>query len=266
MRLSEQVAGYLPQLRRFARLLCGSQGEGDACVGALLEAIVARPQTISTETEMRAALYRQLLSLQADAPPRMPQHHPSESADRLPGERRIEAMTPKPRQAFLLRTVEGFSIAETAAILGVDRGEVERLLARASQEIADEMATGILIIEDEPLIAIDLQGIVESLGHRVVGIARTDREAVAKAQATRPGLVLADIQLADGSSGMDAVNRILETVSVPVVFVTAYPERLLTGARPEPAYLINKPFQAGAIQAVVSQALFFDQNARRRAS
>ncbi len=266
MRLSEQVAEYLPQLRRFARLLCGSQEAGDACVAATLEAVVAAPETITARGDARTALYRLVLALQEPAPaPMIPERTPG-APSRLPGERRIEAMTPKPRQVFLLRNVEGFSLAETAAILGVGRDEVEDLLARANREIAAEVATSILIIEDEPLIAIDLQGIVEGLGHRVVGIARTDREAVAKAQATSPGLVLADIQLADGSSGMDAVNRILETVSVPVIFVTAYPERLLTGARPEPAYLINKPFQAGAIQAVVSQALFFDQNARRRAS
>ncbi len=266
MRLSEQVADYLPQLRRFARLLCGSQEAGDACVAATLEAVVAAPETITAQVDARTALYRLVLALQEQAPARTIPDRTSMTRSQLPGERRIEAMTPRPRQAFLLRDVEGFSLAETAEILGVGRDEVEDLLARANREIAAEMATSILIIEDEPLIAIDLQGIVEALGHRVVGIARTDREAVAKAQATRPGLVLADIQLADGSSGMDAVNRILETISVPVIFVTAYPERLLTGARPEPAYLINKPFQASAIQAVVSQALFFDQNARRRAS
>jgi CheY-like chemotaxis protein len=109
----------------------------------------------------------------------------------------------------------------------------------------------VLIIEDEPFIAMDLEGLVESLGHQVLGVAR-------------PGLILADIQLADGSSGLDAVNELLRSFEVPVIFITAYPERFLTGERPEPAFLIAKPFQPATVSAVISQALFFERNARRR--
>ncbi|MGB8528559.1 MAG: response regulator, partial [Rhodoplanes sp.] len=100
--------------------------------------------------------------------------------------------------------------------------------------------------------------------HRVIGIARTHTEAVAIAKKKRPGLILADIQLADGSSGLDAVNELLDTFEVPVIFITAYPERFLTGQRPEPAFLIAKPFQPATVSAVVSQALFFERNAARR--
>jgi len=78
----------------------------------------------------------------------------------------------------------------------------------------------------------------------------------------RPGLVLADILLADGSSGLDAVNEILRTISVPVIFVTAYPQRLLTGTRPEPTFLITKPFHPNNVKAIISQALFFDIRGR----
>jgi DNA-binding LytR/AlgR family response regulator len=74
-------------------------------------------------------------------------------------------------------------------------------------------------------------------------------------------MILADIQLADGSSGIDAVNEILGVLDVPVVFITAYPERLLTGERPEPAFLITKPFKPEMVKAVISQALFFDVKA-----
>ena len=74
--------------------------------------------------------------------------------------------------------------------------------------------------------------------------------------------MLADIQLADGSSGIDAVKDILEQISVPVIFITAFPERLLTGERPEPTFLITKPFQPNAIRAAISQALFFSTEAQ----
>jgi CheY-like chemotaxis protein len=107
-------------------------------------------------------------------------------------------------------------------------------------------------------IAMDIESIVRDLGHNVTGVAVTRDEAVAQARKSTPGLVLADIQLADDSSGIDAVKDILSEFSVPVIFITAFPERLLTGTRPEPTFLITKPFQRSTVKAAISQALFFD--------
>ena len=115
-----------------------------------------------------------------------------------------------------------------------------------------------LIIEDEPIIAMDIETIVRDLGHNVTGVAVTRDEAVSQARQNPPGLVLADIQLADDSSGIDAVKDILAEFSVPVIFITAFPERLLTGTRPEPTFLITKPFQRSTVKAAIAQALFFD--------
>jgi len=143
---------------------------------------------------------------------------------------------------------------------------VRSLLDQAGREISAQISARVLIIEDEPLIALDIENIVRDIGHDVVGIASTHKEATAEAKRTRPQLVLADIQLADGSSGIDAVNEILETTNVPVVFITAYPERLLTGERPEPAFLMTKPFKAEMVKAIISQALFFDVKAGNRTS
>jgi CheY-like chemotaxis protein len=184
----------------------------------------------------------------------------------LPAEVRLGQITPLPRQAFLLSCLEGFSEEETATILSVDIPMVRDLVEEAGRELAADMATDILIIEDEPLIAMDLEALVEGLGHNVSGVARTRTEAVKLAAQHRPGLILADIQLADGSSGLDAVNDLLKSFEVPVIFITAYPERFLTGERPEPAFLIAKPFQPANVSAVISQALFFQQSARRRAT
>jgi CheY-like chemotaxis protein len=157
--------------------------------------------------------------------------------------------------------VEEFSTPEIADILGRSEADVAALVDQAGREIAEQVATDVLIIEDEPLIAMDIEGVVESLGHRVNGIARTHAEALSAAERKAPGLVLADIQLADGSSGIDAVNEMLTRFSVPVIFITAFPERLLTGERPEPAFLITKPFQPETVKAVISQALFFERRA-----
>jgi CheY-like chemotaxis protein len=190
--------------------------------------------------------------------------HASEARDtQLPVERRLAQITRLPRQAFLLVSLEGFSEAEAADILDTDVASVRGLVQEAGQELAAEIATDVLIIEDEALIAMDLEHLVEDLGHRVIGVARTHSKAISIAKAHRPGLILADIHLADNSSGLDAVNELLRTFEVPVIFITAYPERFLTGERPEPAFLIAKPFQPSAVSAVISQALFFERNARR---
>ena len=167
-------------------------------------------------------------------------------------------LTKAPRAANKGRT----RAQEIGIILSKNQTETGALLDEASRSIVNQVATDVMIIEDEPIIAMDLEALLESLGHRVTGIARTEKEAIHLASSKRPGLVLADIQLADGSSGIDAVNKILLNIDVPVIFITAFPERLLTGEKPEPAFLITKPFMPDMVKAVVSQALFFDTKSR----
>ena len=252
MSLARTIAPHIPYLRRFARSLTGSQPSGDAYVEAVLEALVEDSTMFDEGLPARVALYRILIQVWDSVDIN------NEVAPRTAVfEKRLDAMVPRARQAFLLTTVEGFSMQEAAVILDTDMAGVRKLIDEAGKSIAEQVATSVLIIEDEPMIAMDLEALVEGLGHEVAGIARTHSEAVAAVAERRPGLVLADIQLADGSSGLEAVNEILQSITVPVIFITAYPERLLTGERPEPAFLITKPFETDTVKAVVSQALFF---------
>jgi len=257
MPTSEQIAPHIPYLRRFARALSGSQESGDGFVEATLRAIVASDHILRGDVSVRVALYRAFLEIWNSAPINRRAHTAADAAPRL------SRVTPQPRQAFLLTSVEAFRLEEAAAVMAVSTAECRALVEAAGHEIAEQIATDVLIIEDEPIIALDLEALVEDLGHRVIGSARTYSEAIKAIGESLPGLILADIQLADGTSGLDAVNDILSAISVPVVFITAYPERLLTGAKPEPAFLITKPFQPSHVQAIVSQALFFDRNASR---
>jgi DNA-directed RNA polymerase specialized sigma24 family protein len=265
MSIAKEIAPHLPYLRRFARALSGTQASGDAYVVAMLEALIQDSSAFPRDVSPRLGLYRVFLKLWSSVGINTSGGATVE-IDRSSAERNLEALTPRPRQAFLLRTVEGFSIEEVAAIMDVSASEAAGLVQAAGQEIAEQVATDVLIIEDEPIIALDIETMVEELGHTVTGVARTHREAIALVAKKRPGLVLADIQLADGSSGLDAVNEILSSIDVPVIFITAYPERLLTGDRPEPAFLITKPFQPEAVKAAISQALFFDRRAGRKAA
>ena len=144
--------------------------------------------------------------------------------------------------------------------------DVEREILEAQKTIDSQLASKVLIIEDDPIIAMDLENLVSELGHKVVAVAATKDDAVAKARSERPGLVLADINLGEGGSGIDAVSEILSSFDIPVIFITAYPEKLLTGERPEPTYLIAKPFLPETVQATVGQALFFHPAAREAAA
>ena len=261
MSMSSRIAPHIPYLRRYARALSGSQHSGDAYVAAVLEALIADPSLFKADESPRIALYRLFSSLWQSIDVNVREDAPMSAWEERTS-RNLKAIAPLPRQAFLLIAVEGFTAPEGATILGVGEDEFSALIDEASSDIGRQVSTEIMIIEDEPLIAMDIEQMVESLGHKVTGIARTHKEAIALFEEERPGMVLADIQLADGSSGIDAVNDILARVSVPVIFITAFPERLLTGERPEPTFLVTKPFNPDMVKALISQALFFDTENR----
>ena len=259
MSRSQLVAEHLPLLRRYARALTGNQASGDAYVAAMLEALLQDGSLLDERHGPRAGLFKLFTQIWNSV---SLNDNPDVATLALPPERRLSNITPLPRQAFLLLSLEGFSEEEVSFILNIDIPETRALTDAAGREMAAEIATDVLIIEDETFIAMDLESLVKNLGHNVIGVARTHADAVALAKNKKPGLILADIQLADGSSGLDAVNQILRSFSVPVIFVTAYPQRLLTGTRPEPTFLIAKPFHPDNVKAVISQALFFDIRGR----
>jgi CheY-like chemotaxis protein len=264
MSVSKELYAHLPYLRRFARALVGTREGGDAHVLATLEAIVADPRKLDQNDDLRISLYKQFLETWRSGA--IAQPDPAAALTDDDTGRRLDGISLKPRVAFLLYALEGFDFEQVGDTLSLSERAAAELIDAANAEIAEQIATDVLIIEDEPLIAHDLRSIVEELGHSVVGMARTHREALTAMEKARPGLILADIQLADGSSGLEAVNEILEAFSTPVIFVTAYPERFLTGAPPEPAFLVTKPFSVDSLKAVISQALFFNRKSQRRSA
>lgn len=253
--LSAIVAQNLPYLRRYARALTGSQETGDQYAAATLEAILVDEAAFPTDTDPKVALFEAFHLVWSSAGA-----HVGDPDSRLSAaaQAHMANLTSHTREALLLYTIEGFHHAEIGQILGMGAEDVTRLIAVALTEMEDSLAGSIMIIEDEAIIAMDLSAIVREMGHAVTGIARTRSEAVTLAASRRPDLILADIQLADNSSGIDAVNDILRQFDdLPVIFITAFPQRLLTGTRPEPAFLITKPFSEDQVRSAVSQAMFF---------
>ena len=261
--LLARLAPHLPYVRRYARALTGDQTTGDHYVRVALEALAAGDRVLEASLTPRVALYHVFHAIWLSSGAQLEARGDEGGDD---ASQRLMRIAPRSRQAFLLTALEGFTPSEAAQILGVEFGEVERLIAEAQAEIDAELATDVLIIEDEPVIAADIEALVTEIGHTVVDIAATRTEAIDAVNRKTPGLVLADIQLADGSSGIDAVKDILARHDVPVIFITAFPERLLTGERPEPTFLITKPFQPETVKAAIGQALFFHPRNTRKAA
>lgn len=257
MSLGNKVAADLPFLRRYARALTGSQEAGDALVRALLETAVADPQMRASLEGGRVALYRAFNTVWTSTVADRVEAAEGAGFHEAAAQAQLSRITPLNRQALLLTTLEDFSPAQAGEILGHSTGEVENLVHEAIAEIDRQTVASVLIIEDEPLISMQLEELVRSLGHDITGTAATRTQAQSLARQALPGLVLADIQLADGSSGLDAVDDIKALGDVPVIFITAYPERLLTGCCQEPTYLITKPFTEASVRAAIGQALFF---------
>ncbi|WDF72328.1 response regulator [Novosphingobium sp. KACC 22771] len=253
MPLGTEIATHLPFLRRYARALTGDQHAGDGLVRRLLEMALAEPDLRARLSGGRLALYRAFSNLFAM------QETPA-SSSLVPADLRLGRIAPLARQALLLTTIEEFSTKQAAQILDLPVEETADLARSAVTEIARNSATSVLIIEDEPLIAMQLETLVTGMGHSIFGAAATRTQAQKLMAQGVPGLVLADIQLADGSSGLDAVADLQAVADVPVIFITAFPERLLTGDGPEPTWLITKPFREDAVQAAMAQALFFHQS------
>jgi len=251
------IQRHLPYLRRFARALTGSQKCGDAHVVATLEAIIADRETFDASLSGKTALFRVFHAMWSSSTRSGAAVEVESGGIKATAQRRLSALTPPSREAFLLGALEDFTPSQIASIMGISVSEAEMLQQAALVDIEKQTTARVLIIEDEPIIAMDIESIVLELGHESVGIADTRERAVRMAEAEKPDLILSDIQLADGSSGVDAAHDILAKTDVPIIFITAFPERLLTGERPEPTFLITKPFKRSAVQAAVSQALFF---------
>ena len=264
MSMSQTLAPHLPYLRRYARALTGSQASGDTHVRAALTALLAGDQSLMEGVPPRVGLYRLFHAIWQSGAEHFDEAINTGAVTRSP-EGRLKSLSAAKRAALLLTAVEAFSLEEAAFIVDESPEDVEKAILEAQKTIDSQLASKVLIIEDEPIIALDLENLVTELGHRVVAIAATKDDAVSKAKSERPGLVLADINLGEGGSGIDAVSEILASFDIPVIFITAYPEKLLTGERPEPTYLIAKPFLPETVQATVGQALFFHPVAKEAA-
>lgn len=248
------IISLLPYLRRYARALTGSQKRGDTYVRLCLETVLEEPLRLQGG-KLKVLLFKVFHEAWQAVDTRTVAFGEAAQSAVQRRDRGLAALPSVQRQILLLTRLEEFSLSEAASIVGLDAATAEELLEQATREVQLVSSVPILIIEDEPMIALEIARIVRDMGHRVCGTAARQSEAVELAARTRPELILADIQLKGAGSGITAVQEILKAVEVPIIFVTGYPERLLTGEDLEPAFVIPKPFSAEMLRAAIGQAL-----------
>ncbi len=252
----ESIIAYVPYLRRHARLLTGSQELGDEFVRLCLELVVAEPEWLEGDN-LRVQLFRAFHAAWTRVHETIADETTMGEVELVERVRQGLAGLPGPeRRTLALIVVEEFTYEDTAYILGMSVEEVRRSVAKARSELLSKVSVSVLIIEDEQIVASDIARIVEDMGHRVAGMAAHQAQSISLAEELKPGLVLADIRLEDDGDGIAAAQRILESYEVPIVFVTGYPERLLTGAGGlEPAFVVAKPFDSEALKVTIAHAL-----------
>lgn len=253
--LTDMIGQNLPFLRRYARALTGSQEKGDNYAAATLEAVLGNLDAFDRDISPKVALFKVFQTIWSSSGGALGENETGLAAK---AQKHLSRLTRDTREALLLHTIEEMTFEQVGQVLGQTASEAQALVDIAYREMSKSVSGKILIIEDEAIIAMDLESIVGDMGHMVTGIARTEKGALDLFGREKPDLVLSDIQLADNSSGIDAVNRILASEGdMPVIFITAFPERLLTGEGPEPAFLIAKPYTEDQVRSAVSQAMFF---------
>ncbi|MCH4023083.1 MAG: response regulator [Acetobacter sp.] len=225
----------LPYARRYARALTGSQSGGDMLVAQSFRDIsLDHKSDLSPRNQLYSVISKRV------------------AADASATGTCVSDLTD--RCILLLTILEDVSLHDAPHIFDISESEVTERLKRAEKKLKSASGTSVLIIEDEPIIAMDIEDQMLQCGHTVTGVAHTQEEAISMARISPPGLILADINLGNNGNGIRAVNEILENSNAPVIFVTAYPESLLTGEQIEPAFVITKPFDPVALAIAAWQA------------
>ena len=240
-------------LRQFARTIFADRLIGDEFVSAVAAEVSRKGGTLSDQP---IEAFRTLIQKWRDIS--------TASAPRPFSNRAlIVASGPPPDDAQLilvLMDILGFSAGETERILDPLSAPAEILLEQARQTISRLDGGSALIIEDEPLLAADLADLVERLGISVIGIARTAQKAIALAKNHRPSVILADYNLVGEKTGLEAVEEIQEEMNCPAIFITGFPEKVLTGESVEPDFVIAKPYTPQAVRAAIAQSLLTQRN------
>ncbi len=238
----------LRNLRRYAFCLLGNRFLSDMAVETALNGLVSEVIAVSGRAVSRLDLYRRV-----NETARMSLKRGKVTASVGSGlHSRLLRLTEEQRQVAALHAVIGFPYGDIASIMDKSESHVRRSYALSLLALRQEPLS-VLIIEDEALIARELQVIVTNLGLVVAGMARNRAEALRIAGKSKPQLILADYKLKN-DTGVDVVKAIRENIDANVIYVTAHPEAVAaTGERRD--LIIAKPFNPHTLERAVQRHL-----------
>jgi CheY-like chemotaxis protein len=248
------VTSYLPALRRYAQAYAGSRLGGDAYLEICLEVLLEDPRWLRRQKTLRLDLFKLLHAVidrvgdKADGSGDTAQDSQARMRDT------VLSLSPLRRRLVLLLSFEDLQTKDLAYIMGLEETAIRAQLQHAWKDIYQRPQARVLILEDEELIAADISDAVEELGHTVVGVASNERSAIELARTMDPELVLADVRLR-GGSGARAVEQIRGKTRVPVIFITGYPDGVISDGTDDPVYVMAKPFRREDLKQTISRAL-----------
>jgi len=238
----------LKNLRRYAFCLIGNRILSDAAVEAALTAPAADAEPVSGHAVSRLGLYRRV-----NEAVRTSLRTNNVTAAVATGlHARLLRLPEEQRQVAALHAVIGLPCGDVASILDVSEAYVRHTCAVSLLALREKPAA-VLIIEDEALIARELQEIVTKLGLVVAGMAKNRAEALRIAVQSKPKLILADYKL-KGDTGVDVVKAIRESQNANVIYVTAHPEAVAAQGE-ERDLIVSKPFSLRAVRQAVESHL-----------
>lgn len=246
-----ELNSHLPYLRRYARALTGATHLGDDLVTRGVEAAVMAPTRFGIPGPKRAPLYALLnLLFDADGEGRpMASPHPIEQ---------VLARLPEPeRRLYLLTALEELPLAEAAAVEQMVVEDAAERLCRVRERLRCDLTARVMVVEENPILALDLGSVVTEMGHVVCGTAATESEAMVLADTEQPTLALLDVRLADGGSGIEVARKLHEKMSaLRVIFVTGNDGEIERLNQTPLGPVVRKPFSAEAVRAAITRIVF----------
>jgi len=120
----------------------------------------------------------------------------------------------------------------------------------------------ILVVEDENIIALNIQAILDSFNYNVVGIASNCEDAIDLAIKHEPNIVLMDISIIGNRDGVETAIEIQKIIDTSIIFVTAFPEKLTVDRfkNLKPCGFLSKPFSVESLNTAIKMALFYKVN------
>lgn len=163
----------------------------------------------------------------------------------------VPNLPPVSEQMLLLCDFVGFSVEEGADLLDLtpEQGAVE--LEEGRKLTRNLAPLPVLILEDHGLIAQDLSDIIGETGLSVIGTVANEADAKKACRQNWPDIIVSDQMLEGGDTGLQAIERLRADGDFAAIYVTAYPDEVLTGLEDEPAVIVAKPFKPEAIRAAL---------------